>query len=180
MKNNYLAEAGRAVFNPAPLLIAALVLTLLLGVVTLSSCAAEDRAAAQRANAEAALEAAKGERYARQVQADAAAASERASTRQMERDAAHERALEMLPYVLIVSGMVLIGGVAAWILALRVTGQGSAESQALLAYIERLQLAQADRDRELWRAIAEIERRALGPGDREVVVYRGGDRDRTG
>lgn len=40
----------------------------------------------------------------------------------------------------------------------------------LLFYLERLQ---AQRDRELWRAIAHLDRQSLPAGDnrREVVIY---------
>ena len=142
-------------------------------ILSIGSCASEDRAAAQRANAEAALEMARGQAYAERTRADAAAQAERASTRQMERDAAHQRALEVLPYVLTVVGLLLVVGLAVWLLAFRVVASSQGET-ALLYHLERLQLAQAEERRQLWRAIAQVSRQSLADVDsgREVVVYR--------
>ena len=46
--------------------------------------------------------------------ADAAAAAEQAATREAARQAGHERALETLPYVLIVWGAIMLAGFAAF------------------------------------------------------------------
>ena len=138
-------------------------------VVFLTGCASEDRAAAQRANSEAALETARGQAYAERVRADAAAAAERAAIREAAREASHQRAVEMLPIILIVVMLLLVVGLAVWLLAFRAVVGGQSDP-ALLYYLERQRLEQA----EIWRAIAHLERRRLQPGDGrgEVTIYR--------
>ena len=153
-------------------LLALAVLVLVIGMVILSGCASADSEAARRANAEAARVRAEAEAYQVRQQADAKAAAERANIRQMERDAAHQRTMETLPFVLaIVGGLVLAGlaGLMVWDLR----RQATVTDPRLLVLLERLQLDQTERDRRIWQAIAHLNRRTLPDGDStwEVVIY---------
>lgn len=135
----------------------ALVLVLGLGVVALTGC---DSPAAQRERARAERIQAEALAYQRQVQADTQAAAERANVRQMERDAAHQRALETLPYVaLIGGGVVLILIVALMFWDLR--RQSGSTNHDLLIYLEQRRIDQVERDRQFWQAIAHLDRRLL-------------------
>jgi len=133
---------------------------LALAILAASSC---DSPAAQRERARAETVRVEAVAYQMRAEADAKADAERAATRQMERDAAHQRALETLPYLMLICGGVGVGGLvvlAFWDLR-RVA------DPRLLFYLDRLQLDQAERDRQLWRAIAALDRRALTGGDNE-------------
>ena len=146
------------------------------GVVVLAGCESADNAAARRANAEASLEVARGQAYAERAAADAAAASERAATREAARDASHQRALELLPYVLLIWGGLLLVGFAAFVVwdlrALRERQTAAGSDPALLFHLERLQLEQAERDREIWRVLGLLARRTLPAGvGTEVTIY---------
>jgi pyruvate/2-oxoglutarate dehydrogenase complex dihydrolipoamide acyltransferase (E2) component len=72
--------------------------------------ATRQRAIAEKAQAEA-------DAYQKRTQADAVAATERSAVRQTERDAAHERTLELLPFLVIIVGLVLAGIMATLALA---------------------------------------------------------------
>jgi len=129
--------------------------------------------AAQRELAQAERLRAEAQAYERQRAADSAAASERASVRQMERDAAHERTLETLPFVLAIGGGVLImlvvvvGGILIWReQSLRAAQPRPAPTSALatmqqpsldevLAYLQQ-------REAALWHALAVLARRQQG------------------
>jgi len=151
-------------------LLAITAILVVLGAVVLvaSSC---ESPAAQRERARAESVRAEAAAYQQRVQADAQAAAERAATRQMERDAAHQRSLETLPYLMLICGGVGVGGLAlAFLWDLRRTRPVAAEP-GLLLYLERLQLDAAERDRQLWRAIAQLDRKAIGPGREEVTIY---------
>ena len=97
-----------------------LVVLVCVGALLVSACIPADNAATRRANAEAAEVRAGAEAYQVRQQADTQAAAERANTRQMERDAANQRSLTTLPFVLAIGGGVLvlvlglIGGYLAW------------------------------------------------------------------
>jgi hypothetical protein len=70
--------------------------------------------------------------------------------------------------VLAIGGGVLVLALAllvAWGLRATRAASAAAISPALVAYLEQ-------RDRELWRAVAEVSRRSLPSGDRgQVTIY---------
>jgi hypothetical protein len=154
---------------------------LALGAVTLGGCESADNAAARRANAESSLVRAEAEAYARRVAAD-----------ESRRENGHQRALETLPFVVLILGGLLLAAFGAFIVWDRVrqtprSPQAGTVDSALLLYLERLRLDQTERDRQLWQAIAHLDRRNLpvlrtakspqaGPAEerREVTIY--GDR----
>ena len=164
------------------------VLALAVLAVGLGGCIGAENAAARRAAEQAAAAAARAdqtraeaEAYQTRQQADTAAASERAAIRQMERDAAHERALEMLPYVLVLVGGLLLaalGGLLFWDLRQRAYQPAPhlAELRQLQRQLERLeeyrQLDAEHRNRLVWHVLAQSSRRGeLPAGDRRVTVY---------
>jgi hypothetical protein len=153
------------------------ILSLAGGAILLAGC---DSPAAQRARAEAALTLAQAEAYQQRQQADTQAASERASLRQMERDAAHQRTLEMLPFVLLIGGGIFLAGLGGLIFWDSRSQPAPAADPRLLAYLEELQIQQAERDRLLWRALAGLHRQqSLPAGSSEVAIYDSkGRRDR--
>ncbi len=125
---------------------------------------APGRAAAEREKAEAAA-------YEQRQSAAAAAAGERANVRQMERDAAHQRTLDLLPFVVAIGGGLALAGFGAflvWDLRRRPV-QPMGADPAMLVYLDRLRLDQAQQ----WRALAQLERRTLPAMDNEkgVVIY---------
>lgn len=159
----------------------------LLGAMLLTGCESADNAAARRARAEqqaanaqrdaelarAEVERARGEADVERQRAVAEAEASLAATRQMERDAAHQRVVEMLPYVLVIVGGLLLaglGGLMFW--DLRRQPRPVAADPGLL-YLERLRLEDRARERDLWRAIALLARRGVGAGQEErvVIVY---------
>lgn len=151
-------------------------LLFVVSLVLLAGCAEADRAAADRAHAQAGLEVARGQAYAERVAADTAAASERAATREAARDASHQRALELLPYVLLIWGGLLLVGFAAFVVwdlrSLRERQAPAATDPALLLYLDRLRLEQAERDREVWRALGTLARHTLPAGvGTGVTIY---------
>jgi outer membrane murein-binding lipoprotein Lpp len=143
----------------------------ILGLV-LAGC---ESPAAQRERAQAERIRAEAEAYQVRLQADVDAAAERANVRQMERDAAHQRALETLPYLVAIGGGILVlvlAGLVFW--DLRGSGPPGRRAvattdPALLLLLERQRLEQA----QLWHAIAWLDRRSLSAGEhgREVIVY---------
>jgi hypothetical protein len=150
------------------LILAALVL--ILAVVVLTGCAEVDNAAARRAAAESSLETARAQAYAERVRADSQAAGERSLVRQAERDAAHQRVLELLPFLaLIIGGLVLVGfaGLVFWDLR----RQSVVTDAVLFLALQRWRLEQSERDAALWQAIAQLDRRSLpARDDRSPVV----------
>ena len=139
-------------------------------VLVLAGCASEDNAAARRAAEEAARVRAEAEAYQVRAAADTAAAAERANVRQMERDAAHQRTVEMLPFVLAIGGGVLLlvlAGLVAWDLRSR-QAPASTVDPVLLAYLDRLQVEQAQQ----WRVLAHVARRDAVSSGREVEIWR--------
>lgn len=144
--------------------------------LALGGCESADNAAARRANAEAAAERAAAEAYQVRQQADTQAAAERSAIRQAEANAAHQRTIDLLPFVLAILGALVLAGLGllAWwdLRAQRAQPAVSAPAtdSALLFYLERLRLEQA----EQWRALAQLARRTFpdsGDNRREVVIY---------
>jgi hypothetical protein len=149
-------------------IVLAAVLAVGLAVMALSAC---ESPTAQREAARAERIRAEGESYERQRAADTAAASERAAVRQMERDAAHQRALEMLPVIVVLVGAVLLAGLAV-LVVWDGRNRSPAADPALWYELRRLEAERAERERLLWHAIAAAHRGKLSGGDRgEVSVY---------
>lgn len=118
--------------------------------------------------ARAAEERAKAEADAERQRARAEAEASLASTRQMERDAAHQRMMETLvALALVVLPLSMLAAVAVLLLA----RQRRAPERALWIYLDQLQLREAARERELWHALATMQRQALPVrDDRQVQV----------
>ena len=136
------------------ILVAGLALVLLIGCE--SPAAQRELARAERVRAEA-------QAYERERAADAAAYAERAEIRQMERDAAHERTLGLLPFVLSIGGGMLVlclGFLVWWDLRSQRLAQ-PASLERLPASREWADLARAleQRERALWHAMATLARR---------------------
>lgn len=117
---------------------------------------------------------------AQRARAEAEAYQIRTAANEARRENGHQRALEMLPIILAVTGVVLalgLAGFAFWDIRSQQSTTG-ADNSALLTILERWQLEAAERDRALWRAIAELARRKpeLPSGSREIVIY---DLDQT-
>lgn len=133
--------------------------------------AQRQRAEAERIRAETEQVKAEALAYQQQTQADTQAAGERASIRQIERDAAYQRTLGLLPYVLTILGGLLLaglGGLIFWDLR-----RQSSQNEPGIAHLEYLLLQQAKDSRDLWRAIAKTQRLSLPASSqgREVVIY---------
>jgi hypothetical protein len=150
------------------------IVILILATLMLVSCESADNAAARRANAEAALARAEAEAYARRVAAD-----------ESRRENGHQRVLETLPFVVLILGGMLLAGFGAFIVWDRARPclrqdrqppQRGVPDPTLLLYLERLRLDQTERDRQIWQAIAHLDRRSLQAGDRGEVTIHG---DRT-
>jgi hypothetical protein len=124
------------------------------------------------AEAKAAAERAKAEADAERQRARAEAEASMAATRQMERDAAHQRWMETLTTLgLVLLPLSLVAAVAAMLLA----RQWRTADPALLVYLDRLQRRQMDArraERELWHALVTMQRRGLPAGRQEVIIYR--------
>lgn len=165
---------------------------LVLGVAMLAGCESPE---AQRTNAEARLVQAEADRERAQVEAEALrlkaegearAAEERAraeadverqraraeaeaslaATRQMERDAAHQRMVESL---IALSLVILPLSLAAGAVMLLLARRRRSLDPMLLIYLDRLQLRQAVHEHELWHAVARMQRQALPAGDHRPV-----------
>jgi hypothetical protein len=131
--------------------------------------------AAQRELAQAERIRAEAQAYERQRAADAAAYAERAAVRQMERDAAHERTLDTLPFVLAIGGGVLlalaivVGGILLWReQSLRAAQPQPAPTSALAttpqpATLDDLWAYLQQREAALWHALAILARRQPCP-----------------
>lgn len=117
----------------------------------------EARAAEERARAEADVE---------RQRARAEAEASLAATRQMERDAAHQRMVEsLIALSLVILPLSLTVGVVMVLLSRR---RGSPDPM-LLVYLDRLQLRQAVHERELWHAVATMQRQELSAGAGRTV-----------
>jgi len=140
------------------------------------SKAAEQTAIAQRLDAEAALERAEADRlqveaeaYQRRTEAATLAEVERSAMRQVERNASHERTVAMLPYVLVIAGLVAIGALAVVAMARR--DQGMVDPGVILL-LQRQQRQLDQLERATYPHIARIQRHQLPTDiDHQVVVY---------
>ena len=157
------ARVGKGGDPVRRLVIVGLVALAALGAVAvLAGCESADNAAARRANAQTEL-----------VRAQAAADSERAANREAARQAGHERMMETLPFLAVIVGGLLLagmGGLAFWDLRSQRQTQGGTDA-AILLELRRLEMAQAERDRAMWRALAQVSRRRLTDGKGEVIIY---------
>jgi len=126
--------------------------------------AQRQRAAAEKAQAEA-------DAYQKRIQADTSAAAERSALRQSERDAAHERTLELLPFVLLIVGVVAIGGLAVVALAGRL--QRPQVDPGVVLLLQRQDRRLQELERAAYHQIAMEQRRLLGAGSGPIVVYDG-------
>jgi len=121
----------------------------------------------QRLNAEGHLAKAEAEAKVAQAQAEALRQQARAeteasiaATRQMEREAAHQRAMELLPQ----TALIIVGGVLMLALLLVFFGQTQRRPAVPLGYtltpteVERLLFSQAQETRQMWHAIATLQR----------------------
>lgn len=144
--------------------------------------------AVQRELAQAERIRAEAQAYERQRAADAAAYAERAAVRQMERDAAHERTLETLPFVLAVGGGVLlalvivVAGILLWReQSIRRAAQPQPEPQMALATtqppttLDDLWAYLQQREAALWHALAVLARRQPPPTSPVQTVSQGGN-----
>ena len=128
-----------------------------------------DVGASRRLDARANLERAEAAAFEQRQQARTEAAEVRAQIRASEREASHQRTLEMLPYVALVVGAVVVVALAVVLVWWSVHRRQA--DAAMLLYLERLRLEQQVQNGELWAAIAQVDRRALGSGDKSVVIY---------
>ena len=145
------------------------------------------RAEASRENAKAEAEAdrtraiaektqVEAEAYQKRMQADTSAAAERAALRQTERDAAYERTLGLLPFVLLIAGLVAIGGLAVVVLAGRLQ-RPQAVDPALMFLLQRQQGQLNALERAAYHQIATTQRQQLAAGVGPVIIYDQGDND---
>ena len=133
---------------------------------------AQAEAEAQRQQALAEKAQAEADAYQKRIQADASAAAERSALRQAERDAAHERILELLPFTLLIVGVVALGGLAVVALAGKFRRQPQLDPGVILL-LQRQDRRLQEVERATWHAIAAEQRRQLGAGPGPVVVYDG-------
>lgn len=136
-------------------------------VLTLPGCGAlanRESAAAERLRAEAALERAR----ASAARAEADAMAERASARQFERDASHERTLEILPFVLLIAGLVTIGALA--VVALGGGVQRRQVDPGVVFLLKQQDQRLQELERATWHAIATEQRRQLMAGVGHQVI----------
>lgn len=160
----------------AAILVAAVLASAALALPGCNALVSRDNAAANRLEAEATLERAEANRlqteaeaYQRRLNADIQAAAERSALRQAERGAAHERTLELLPFMLLIVGVVVIGGLAVAALAGGLQRRQANPDVVLL--LQRQDQRLAEIERAMWRGIAAEQRRQLSAGVGPVVVY---------
>jgi len=130
------------------------------------------RAAAEKAQAEA-------DAYQKRLQADTSAAAERSALRQAERDAAHERTLELLPFVLLIVGVVAVGGLAVALVANNLR-RHEAPDPILMFLLQRQDRRLQELERVAYHQIAMEQRKQLSSGGGEIIVYRPEERDQNG
>lgn len=141
------------------------------GAIMLSGC---ESPAAQREHARAERSLAEAQAYQQRVQADTVAAAERAAIRESERERGHQQAMEMLPYVLIIGGGLLVAGLVVLMMwDVRLHGRPGGMDPAVMAQqMEQLRLQHAATERAMYRLLIEMQRQKLSAGmrEREVVV----------
>ncbi len=114
------------------------------------------RALAEKAQAEA-------EAYQRRAQADTSAAAERAAVRQVERDATYERTLGLLPFMLLIVGVIAIGALAVVALAGRLQ-RPVAVDPGLVFLLRQQDRRLLDLERATYHQIATEQRRQVAAG----------------
>ena len=137
-----------------------------------AATAAKAEAEAQRQQALAEKAQAEADAYQKRLQADTSAAAERSALRQSERDAAHERTLELLPFVLLIVGVVALGGLAVVALAGKFRQQPQVDPGVILLLQHQDRRLQ-ELERAAYHQIAMEQRRLLGAGSGPIVVYDG-------
>jgi len=123
--------------------------------------AQRQRAIAEKAQAEA-------DAYQKRLQADTSAEVQRSALRQTERSASHERTLELLPFVLLIVGVMAIGGLVVVALA---NGRGQVVDPCVVFLLRQQDKRLAELERGVYHAIAESQRRQLTMGAGQVIVY---------
>ena len=122
------------------------------------------RALAEKAQAEA-------EAYQRRAQADTSAAAERAAVRQVERDATYERTLGLLPFMLLIVGVIAIGALAVVALAGRLQ-RPVAVDPGLVFLLRQQDRRLLDLERATYHQIATEQRRQVAAGGgHQVIIY---------
>lgn len=153
-------------------LVVVLVLVAAVVLVALAGCESEDLAAARRAEAAADRERAAAEAYEARIQADTQAAAERSAIREAERNASHERSIELLPYAAGIGGGVLVVVLVlfvAWDLRRQPPRPSTDPALLLLLDAQRRQLA--DLERATYHAIVAEQRRRLAEASGPVTIY---------
>ena len=132
---------------------------------------AQAEAETQRQRALAEKTQAEADAYQKRLQADATAAAERSALRQSERDAAYERTLGLLPFVLLITGLVAIGGLAVVVLANRFTQRPPVDPGVVLLLHQQNQRLQ-ELERATYHQIAMEQRRQLPASSHApIIIY---------
>lgn len=118
---------------------------------------------------------------AQRIRAQAELERQRSENRQIEREQAHRQALDVLPYVILIGGGLLLagfGGLLWWDLRRRPApvAQAAQQPQAPALPTINVILLQpgqgSGRRADQWRELqAEAKRLGLGSGAKEVIVY---------
>lgn len=150
----------------------AVVALVVLAVAALPGCGAltdRENAAAAKLEAEAALERARADAAAERAQAEADkmraqtdALAERASVRQVERDAALTRWLTLLPVLALTFGVVLAGVVA--VVAVTRWRPSRDVSPVVVTLLQAQERRLAELERGVWHSIAQRQRGQLPEG----------------
>ena len=135
--------------------------------------AQRQRAIAEKAQAQAEAERTSAAAYEQRLRAETSAAAEAAAVRQAERDASYERTLGLLPFVLLIVGVISVGALAVVALA-----GGLRRPVAIdpgVVFLLRRQQDQLDAlERAAYHQIALEQRRQLAAGvGHQVIVYDG-------
>jgi hypothetical protein len=123
-----------------------------------------DRAEAKKLQVEAAA-------YERRSEAETSAVAERSAIRQAERDAAHERTLGLLPFVLLIAGVVVVGSLAVIAVAGGLRRRQEAPDPVLTFLLQRQERRLAELERAAYHQIALEQRHQLGAGVGPIVIY---------
>ena len=131
---------------------------------------AQAEAETQRQRALAEKTQAEADAYQKRLQADATAAAERSALRQSERDAAYERTLGLLPFVLLIAGVIAVGALAVVSLAGR--PQRAQQVDPSVVFLLRQQDQRlAELERATYHAIAMTQRQQLTNSTMPVIIY---------